>query len=232
MTPALRIAAIVFSSKLEMRVIVGVFVVIALLPIIVVVSIANAGVSAISNVLAFVNPTTHLVSLFDLHGNVAKQIEVSTTWPVQGLVTLEFGLPDPPYEASHTGIDIADKTGDPITPFSAGKVIAVDAEGKTGCGKFVKVDHGNNVISFYCHMSQTNATVGQTVKPGDVIGFEGQTGDATGPHVHFEVQVYGIPVNPRTFVAGDPPKPRVQPKQLLPDKLQIKPGNLEVKLTP
>ncbi len=53
-------------------------------------------------------------------------------------------------------------------------------------------------------MSAVNAVKGQKVKPGDVIGLEGESGWATGPHVHFQINVYGIPVNPRTFLQGNP----------------------------
>jgi murein DD-endopeptidase MepM/ murein hydrolase activator NlpD len=53
-------------------------------------------------------------------------------------------------------------------------------------------------------MSKLYVTKGEKVKLGQIIGLEGQTGWATGPHVHFEIRVYGIPVNPRTFVSGNP----------------------------
>ena len=69
---------------------------------------------------------------------------------------------------------------------------------------YVVIDNGNNVTSLYAHLSKIAVTKGQDVQPGDVIGLEGGTGWATGPHVHFETRVFGIPVNPRTFVAGNP----------------------------
>ena len=74
---------------------------------------------------------------------------------------------------------------------------------RDACGLGVKVDHGGGVESLYCHMSNTNATVGQEVKPGDVIGYVGTTGASTGNHLHFQINVHGIPVNPRTFMAGE-----------------------------
>jgi len=73
-----------------------------------------------------------------------------------------------------------------------------------GYGNYVVIDNGNNVTSLYAHLSKIVVTKGQNVQPGDVIGLEGQTGWATGPHVHFETRVFGIPVNPRTFVGGNP----------------------------
>jgi murein DD-endopeptidase MepM/ murein hydrolase activator NlpD len=72
-----------------------------------------------------------------------------------------------------------------------------------GYGNHIIIDNGNNITSLYGHLSQVNVKVGDEVKPGDIIGLEGQTGWATGPHVHFETRVFGIPVNPRTFISSN-----------------------------
>ena len=91
-----------------------------------------------------------------------------------------------------------------MTAFMPGKVIKV-GNVMAGCGSHcVILDHGFGVTSVYAHMSAHNVTVGQSVKPGDVIGLEGAEGWAIGAHVHFEIQVMGIPVNPRTFMIGNP----------------------------
>jgi murein DD-endopeptidase MepM/ murein hydrolase activator NlpD len=74
----------------------------------------------------------------------------------------------------------------------------------TGCGQCVIVDHGNNVTSSYSHMSTVLVSKGQQVKPGDVLGLEGDTGWAFGVHLHFMIRVYGMPVDPRTFMVGEP----------------------------
>lgn len=84
-----------------------------------------------------------------------------------------------------------------------GKVIYT-GELSWGFGKHVIIDNGNNITSIYAHMSQILAKVGDNVTPGDTIGLEGKTGWATGPHLHFQINVFGIPVNPRTFVVGNP----------------------------
>lgn len=192
-------------GKTEIRIILVTLSVILMLPILAVYSAAHAGVSAVSGVLAFVNPLTHLVEIHGPTGNLETTLNVTTTWPVQGKVTTEFGAPTL-YQLHHTGTDIADKAGDAITPFMAGKVITVqnDSDNPTGFGRYVAIDHGNAITSIYGHMSQTNATLGQDVQPGDIIGYEGNTGHSLGNHVHFEVRVYNIPVNPRTFISGDP----------------------------
>lgn len=193
-------------GKTELKIILAALMTILSLPMLAVYAAAHTGVVAVSSVLAFINPITHLIEIHDPTGNLITTLSATTTWPVQGKVSLEFGEPDPPYQQHHTGIDIYDKAGDPITPFMAGKVITVqnNPNNPTGFGEYVAVDHGNAITSFYAHMSQTNATLGQDVKPGDIIGFEGNTGHSLGNHVHFEVRVYNVPVNPRTFIGGNP----------------------------
>src|SRR5207248_3089158 len=117
---------------------------------------------------------------------IIATINISSTWPIHGVVTVEFGEPDFPYQPIHTGIDIAGKYGTPITPFMKGTVIEV-GHLSWGYGNYVVIENGNNVTSLYGHMSLTEVTKGQVVKPGDEIGLEGQSGWATGPHVHFQI---------------------------------------------
>lgn len=198
----------IFSSRQsELKIVLAVLAVLISLPAMAVVVFAQSGIALISEALATVNPVTHLVEVFDPNGKKVVDFTATTTWPVKGVVTLEFGQPDPPYQVSHTGIDIANRhheIGSPVTTFMVGKVIKTDPLGLGGCGKYVKIDHGNNIVSLYCHLSSVGATKDQEVKPGDVIGLEGSTGHSTGPHVHFQITVYGIPVNPRTFMVGNP----------------------------
>ncbi len=135
-------------------------------------------------------------------GSVVKVIHPVVVWPVVGVVTLEFGASDLPYQPFHTGIDIANsqgKIGDLISPAMDGTVTYVGSL-NWGYGNYVTIDHGNNITSLYGHMNSIFVKVGQKVHTGDAIGTEGMTGWATGPHVHFEIRAYGIPVNPRIFV--------------------------------
>ncbi len=167
--------------------------------------LTNFGFQAVSDKLVSVNPKTHTVEIHNLNGTITM-ITGDMVWPVSGVVTLEFGQPDPPYQPLHTGIDIANpvgKQGDPIHPFMKGTVI-YSGEDLSGYGKHVIIDHGHNITSLYGHMSALNTKVGATVNTNNVIGYEGETGNATGPHVHFQINVYGIPVNPRTFLTGNP----------------------------
>ena len=195
------------SFKRELLIIFGTLAFILLMPLIAVVVIANAGVSAISSTMVVDNLQTKQVQIYDPNGHLVTTLSITDTWPVAGVVTLEFGASDYPFQDHHTGIDIADSMGSigrPVTTFMAGtvsKVMNVDNK----YGRYVFVDHGNHVESQYWHLSRATVTVGQKVTPGDVIGLEGETGLATGPHVHFQIDVYGIPVNPRMFISGNPP---------------------------
>ncbi|CAN5158528.1 hypothetical protein BH09PAT1_BH09PAT1_2370 [soil metagenome] len=193
-----------WSYKLELFYVSLAFILTLLLPIIAVVVISNTGIKIVADHLASININSHQIEIHDpASGKVLSTFNAATIWPVKGVVTLEFGEIDLPYQPLHTGIDIAGKIGDPVTPFMKGKVTYV-GDLSWGYGKHIIIDHGNNIASLYAHLSKIDVKEGDEVQPGDIIGKEGQTGWATGPHVHFEVRVFGMPVNPRTFVIGSP----------------------------
>jgi len=98
----------------------------------------------------------------------------------------------------HTGIDYAAGTGVPIK--AAGNGIVVWAGPRGGYGNAVIIDHRNGLATLYAHQSVVKATVGQKVSTGLVIGFVGQTGMSTGPHLHFEVREKGTPVDPVLYL--------------------------------
>jgi murein DD-endopeptidase MepM/ murein hydrolase activator NlpD len=130
---------------------------------------------------------------------------VVAMWPIHGVITTEFGVPEPPYQAVHTGIDISDAARSGVTPVHAyrqGKVIATEHTG--GLGNHVIVDHGNGVTSVYGHLAFISVTVGQLVDTNTTLGLEGTTGVSTGVHVHFEIRVNGQATNPHLFISGTP----------------------------
>ena len=104
----------------------------------------------------------------------------------------------------HSGIDFDGDTGDRIV--SAGTGVVTHAgwapTGYSGYGQMIVIDHGNGVSTLYAHLSRIGVVVGQAVAPGDDIGAMGTTGNVTGSHLHFEVRVGGVPVNPDPWVAG------------------------------
>jgi hypothetical protein len=132
--------------------------------------------------------------------------DAGTQWPIHGTITTQFGVPELPYQAIHTGLDISDGKYAGITPiraFKPGQVVQV-IHSKAGLGNHVVIDHGGGVTSVYGHLNSTSVQVGQTVDKNTVIGYEGTTGASTGPHLHFEIRVNGQPVNPHQFISGQP----------------------------
>lgn len=209
MSPSLflKIASL-WSSRKELYYVSLAFLGVLLLPIVAVIILANTGIDVVSDHLATVNPQTQTVEIHDpTTGKVIATVNNVLVWPVHGVVTLEFGAIDLPYQPLHTGIDIANpngKIGDSVTAFMPGKVIYA-GEIFWGYGKHIIIDHGNNITSVYAHLDKIFVVPGQEIKTTDqVIGNEGSTGWSTGPHLHFEIRVFGIPVNPRTFLTENP----------------------------
>ena len=104
----------------------------------------------------------------------------------------------------HAGTDFDGDTGDPVV--SAGTGIVTHAgrapAGYSGYGQMVVVDHGNGISTLYAHLSRVTVTLGQAVAPGEGVGAIGTTGNVTGSHLHFEVRIGGVPVDPGPWVAG------------------------------
>ncbi|MGH9119291.1 MAG: M23 family metallopeptidase, partial [Acidimicrobiales bacterium] len=98
----------------------------------------------------------------------------------------------------HAGIDLDADTGDAI--FAAGRGLVVAAGWRGGYGNCVIIDHGGGIGTLYGHMSSIGVSTGQTVGQGERVGAVGSTGASTGPHLHFEVRVYGEPVNPVPYL--------------------------------
>lgn len=116
-------------------------------------------------------------------------------WPVNGPVTSGFGMR---WGRMHTGIDIAVPTGTPVHASAAGTVVY--ASWMSGYGYLVAIDHGNGLATAYAHNSSLLVSVGQRASQGQVISLSGSTGHSTGPHVHFEVRVNGVPVDPLQYL--------------------------------
>ncbi|WP_139651244.1 murein hydrolase activator EnvC family protein [Raoultibacter phocaeensis] len=113
-------------------------------------------------------------------------------------VTNEFGWAGAWDGEYHNGIDLGASEGTPIVAAASGTVSYVGDYGSGG--KAVKINHGSGLVTIYMHMSSQAASIGQQVSAGDVIGYVGSTGYSTGPHLHFQVEYNGTPVNPRLFV--------------------------------
>ena len=179
-----------------------------LMPMIAVVVIVSTGSSLVSAAVATVNPISHEITIYGPTGAVQQTVLLSTIWPTDGYVSSEFGA----YEAirqelrlgAHTGIDIANAYDVPVRAFLSGSVTQVDRSGAGSCGKYIRLQHAYDVTSLYCHLSDVQVSPGDTAEQGQVIGLMGSTGASSGPHLHFQVAVHGVPVNPRTFIPGEP----------------------------
>jgi murein DD-endopeptidase MepM/ murein hydrolase activator NlpD len=125
-------------------------------------------------------------------------------WPIPG-AALEspFGLRNDPLSNGagfHPGADVKASYGTEVHSAAAGHVVRAGDCG--GYGSCVVIDHGDNVATLYGHLSQIDVSVGDTVATGDVIGLAGSTGWSTGAHLHFEVRVHGLPIDP-VLALGD-----------------------------
>lgn len=122
-------------------------------------------------------------------------------WPVSGTITSPFGWRmHPVYHRMilHRGIDIGVPKGTPVAAAADGRIILARMQGD--CGNMIAIDHHGGLSTIYCHLSQMFVAEGQDVQRGQVIGAAGATGDATGPHVHFQVMKNGTPVDPMGFL--------------------------------
>ena len=116
-------------------------------------------------------------------------------WPVNGSVVSGYGMR---WGRMHEGIDITASIGTPIWAAAAGTVIHAGWLG--GYGNLVVVDHGNGLATAYGHASAILVAVGQQVAQGETISLVGSTGNSSGPHLHFEVRVNGIAVDPLLYL--------------------------------
>ena len=122
-------------------------------------------------------------------------------WPVEGPVTGSFGERIDPFNgegAFHAGIDIGAVFGQPVIAPADGVVEFSDFMG--GYGRAIIVDHGHGITTRYGHLKSFACYPGQHVHRGDTIGYVGDSGRSTGPHLHYEVRINDVPVNPHKYL--------------------------------
>lgn len=134
-------------------------------------------------------------------GDWTELADAPSMWPIEGRVASSFGERQDPINgegAFHTGIDIDAPYGTPVRATADGEVIGAGTE--AGYGREVVVDNGHTVSTLFGHLSSIAVIPGQHVTRGDVIGQVGESGRATGPHLHYEVRVHNVPVNPYKYL--------------------------------
>ncbi|MEM7779599.1 MAG: M23 family metallopeptidase [Pseudomonadota bacterium] len=129
-------------------------------------------------------------------------VSIPSLMPVEGArLTSGFGMRIHPVRGGrrpHKGVDLAAPVGTPVYATADG-IVSLARSGR-GYGLYIKVDHGAELETRYAHLSRMTVTVGERVEKGDVIGYVGSTGWSTGPHLHYEVRVDGVAVDPIPYM--------------------------------
>ncbi len=140
---------------------------------------------------SFNNLKSHLADRKDIIARTPYRI------PVKGFISSTFGMRTDPFTGlprAHEGLDIAAPAGTPIYATADGLVTFSGTQ--SGFGNMVVIDHGYGVITRYAHNNTLLAREGQRVKRGQVIATVGTTGHSTGPHLHYEIRINGVSINP------------------------------------
>lgn len=133
-----------------------------------------------------------------------KSIRLSCTpsiMPAEGWISSPFGYRRDPFTGKrrfHEGLDISNRAGTPVIAPADGIVVFTGREG--GYGNLITISHGYGISTRYGHLKKIFVKPGQKVQRGDIIGEMGSTGRSTGPHLHYEVRIYGKPVNPINYI--------------------------------
>ncbi|MGD0294017.1 MAG: M23 family metallopeptidase [Terracidiphilus sp.] len=135
-------------------------------------------------------------------GDWTELADAPSLWPLEGRVGSSFGQRMDPINgegAFHAGIDIDAPIGTPVRATGDGDVTVAETQ-TTGYGRQIMLDHGHDVLTLYGHLSAIAVVAGQHVIRGQVIGYVGRSGRATGPHLHYEVRVHKVAVNPHKYL--------------------------------
>jgi murein DD-endopeptidase MepM/ murein hydrolase activator NlpD len=145
------------------------------------------------------NERTELLSYL----NKQKTLLASTPsiWPTKGWISSDFGYRLSPFtneKEFHKGLDICNRRGAPIITPADGVVTAVESD--PGYGRIITINHGSGLVTRYAHLDKVNVKKGQAVKRGQEVALVGNTGRTTGPHLHYEVHLNGVPINPMRYI--------------------------------
>jgi murein DD-endopeptidase MepM/ murein hydrolase activator NlpD len=160
--------------------------------------------SSIKTLSEILRPAAGAITANAIHTAVAAKVttleSVALIWPLQGEVSRDF---EQDATRRHSGIDIVAPRGTPIQAAADGEVI-FSGWGPDGYGRIIILQHQAEVVTIYAHNQENLVRLGQHVQQGEPIATVGQSGRATGNHLHFEVRHKAIPIPPHTFL---PPRP-------------------------
>ena len=132
-------------------------------------------------------------------------VSIPSRMPLEGAsLTSGYGMRIHPVlggRRAHKGVDLAQPVGTPVYATADG--VISKAEWFSSYGLFISVEHGGNIQTRFGHLSRLNVAAGQQVHKGDLIGYVGSTGRSTGPHLHYEVRINGLAVNPVPYMQGN-----------------------------
>ena len=139
-----------------------------------------------------------------LEDNKSMMACMPSDWPLRGNLTSFFGYRSSPFGGGrsefHRGLDISTAVGVPITCPADGVVLST--EWNSGYGRILSINHGYGVVTRYAHLSEYFVEPGRKVKRGEKIAAVGASGRVTGAHLHYEVLLNGVPINPMRFLAA------------------------------
>lgn len=142
---------------------------------------------------------------------------VPSLWPVNGRLLSRFGEREDPFTGEgeahnefHSGVDISAAMGTSVHAAADG-VVEYAASVGDGYGKMVVIDHGNGLQTRYAHLSRFEVIPGQEIRRGEILGYSGNTGRVTSPHLHFEVRRGGVAVNPYPYLTHSAMLQQIQP---------------------
>jgi murein DD-endopeptidase MepM/ murein hydrolase activator NlpD len=136
-----------------------------------------------------------------LEGKKRQLASTPSIWPVRGWLTSGFGYRIDPFTGLrqfHEGLDIANRFGTPIIAPADGIVSRVS--NTSGFGLTVEINHGYGITTIYGHLSKVYVSVGRSVKRGERIAAMGNSGRATGPHLHYQVMLNNVPMSPMSYI--------------------------------
>jgi len=136
-----------------------------------------------------------------LEGKKRQLSSTPSIWPVRGWLTSGFGYRIDPFTGLrqfHEGLDIANRMGTPIIAPADGVVSR--CSNTFGFGLIVEINHGYGILTRYGHLSKAYVSVGQRIKRGERLAAMGNSGRATGPHLHYEVRLNNVPLNPMNYI--------------------------------
>ncbi|MBN2693128.1 M23 family metallopeptidase [bacterium] len=144
-------------------------------------------------------------SIITSYGTIFEKADMllstPSIWPVRGWLSSEFGPRTDPFTGDtkfHEGLDIANNEGLPIKASGNGVVTFAGEQG--GYGNVIIISHGYDLETRYAHLQRILIKKGDKIKKGDIIAYLGNSGRSSGPHLHYEIRKYGIPVNPRLYI--------------------------------